>query len=147
MQNVFHYIISVILLLSFPVMFEKVGGQSEDTLSAISPKLFDANGNELNGTIVPDKQVILSANLSKSLDDHRSSVAIFEIIDSNDVAIYLAWQTIDVPSNGTREIGVSWLSGNEGNYELKVIHVLTLVNPGLIYGSGSSNFTIIDARS
>lgn len=149
MNGVTPYFLCLILLLSFPAMLGRVNGQLEEetlTVLPISPKLSDVDGNELNGTIIPGRQIILSANLSKSLDDHRSSIVIFEIIDSNDVAIYLAWQTIDVPSDGAKEVGVSWLSDQAGNYELKVLHVLTLVNPGLIYGGGTSSFTILNDR-
>jgi len=112
------------------------------TVLSISPKLSDVDGNALDGMLVPGTQIILSAILSKSVDHNRSSVVFFEIIDSNDVAVYLAWQIIEIPADGAAEVGVSWLSCKAGNYELKVIHVLSLVNPGKIYGAGTGNFTI-----
>lgn len=135
------------MLLSFPAMLGMAAGQSEDSLEVlpISPTLFDADGKELDGAVLPGRQVILSASLSKSLDGGRPSIAIFEIRDSNGVTIYLAWQTIDISPQGAKEVGVSWLSGKAGNYELRVLHIPNLVNPGKIYGHGIYNFTVIDA--
>jgi hypothetical protein len=109
----------------------------------ISPVILDTHGKQLNNTIIAGRQVILSANFINDSDKVRPSVAIIEVRNSTGIAVYVTWQVSELRPHSSSQVGVSWLPAKTGNYEIKVFHIPTLDKPGMIFGAGKSEVTVI----
>lgn len=138
-------VLAILPALSLLSVAEEVKGQPNDSGMPLSirPDVYDIGGKKLSETVVLGRQLLLSANFTNDSSQPKPSVAIFEVKDSEGVVVYLAWQDSEIPPSSSKLVGVSWLPASTGMYEIEIFHLPNLINPGIIYGFGDAQVTII----
>lgn len=99
-------------------------------------KVYYSLGNDLNGTIMVGQQGVLFAKFPNTSDQKQHAVMFFQVRDSEDVTIFLAWQETDIPVGSFTDVGVLWTAPQEGQYEVLALPVTNLTNPWPLYNIG-----------
>lgn len=136
---------SLLLISSGAENSASVISQSKSTITVLptdTPKidcessgvlLHDLLVRNLQGEIIKEtvrgSQVVLEATVTNYCDnlDNQLSITLFEVRDSNGLAIYLTWRNEMISSSQERPLGSSWLAYAEpGDYTVRAFHISNL---------------------
>jgi hypothetical protein len=95
-----------------------------------------------SGEISAGQQVALSSTVRSPFDTELTFVAILEIRDSNDITVFIGWQSGTLHRDSPAEIGMSWIPQDRGEYEARMFIVSDLQNPRVLSGVTSSQVTV-----
>jgi len=121
----------------FSVLIGGTGGE----VTVIPPAAEDVSGNPVS-EINAGKQVILTTTVTNVNAQSQPFVALIEVRDSNDITVYLAWQTGTLPANGKADIGLSWTPDFADSYEVRTFAISSLSNPQILSEISSSQITV-----
>ncbi len=101
----------------------------------------DAQGNAVS-QVLAGQQVVLSTTVKNNEAGSTSYAAIVEVRDSNDITVYLNWQTGTLTANGETGIGLSWTPDQPGKYTVKVYVLSGLANPRILSQTVTSTINV-----
>ena len=84
----------------------------------------------------------LSTTVTNNNNDQEVFVALIEVRDSNDVTVFLSWQSGNLESRGTTDISVAWLPDNAGLYQVRTFVLSSLGNGEVLSPVATSDFTV-----
>jgi hypothetical protein len=88
-----------------------------ETTKVGTPIVQNMAGSE--GPFSVGSSLTLSTNVTNNNNDQQLFVALIEVRDSNDVTVFLSWQTGTLEPRASADIAVSWLSNNVGTYQIR----------------------------
>lgn len=115
------------------------GGTGTTTPGA--PSVQDSSGVELDD-VSAGQQVVLATIIINNVDEPTPFTALIEVRDSNDVTVYLAWQTGVLAAGGQSEVGLSWTPENPGDYTVRTFVISDLDNPRVLSLVVESDITV-----
>jgi hypothetical protein len=101
----------------------KTGIETTDVARPIAKNMAGNSGPFSAGT-----SLTLSTTITNNNSDQEAFVALIEVRDSNDVTVFLSWQSGNLESRGTTNISVAWLSNNAGAYQVRTFVLSSLGN-------------------
>jgi hypothetical protein len=111
------------------------------TTTVTPPELQDVTGQVLD-EVSAGQQVVLATSVRNNNAGPQPFVALIEVRDSNDVTVFLAWQTGTLPANGQTQVGLSWTPDIAGDYEVRTFVISDLNNPQVLSEVSTSNITV-----
>jgi len=119
------------------VLIGGTGGEATVT----PPAAEDVSGNPVS-EINAGEQVILTTAVTNENAQSQPFVALIEVRDSNDITVYLAWQTGTLPANGRADIGLSWTPDFADTYEVRTFVISSLSSPQILSEIATSQITV-----
>lgn len=118
-----------------------IGGGGGGDVTVMAPAVEDSSGNPVS-EVTTGRQVILTTTLTNAKAGSQPFVALMEVRDSNDVTVYLAWQTGTLPPNGHSDIGLSWTPDFSGSYTARTFAISSLSNPSILSEISTTTITV-----
>ncbi len=115
------------------------GGQ--DSTVASPPQAQDVSGKPIS-EVKAGQQVVLTTTVINKNDQAQPFVALIEVRDSNDVTVYLAWQTGTLNPSGQANIGLSWTPDNSDSYTVRAFVISSLDKPTILSKVAQSPITV-----
>ncbi len=106
------------------------------------PMFYDMAGNLIHNSTVGYPVMILT-NFTNAKQVSQSVTFLFEVRDANGVTQYLAWQITTAPPMGTKSAGVSWISDEAGEYQIRMFVLSNLTNPQVLSPVETANFIVM----
>lgn len=88
-----------------------------ESTDVTTPLIADMAGN--SGPYVAGSSLTLSTSIANNNEQLQPFVVLFEVRDSNDVTVFLAFQSGTLDPNGSVGIGVLWQPPNGGAFEVR----------------------------
>jgi len=104
----------------------KTGIATTDVAAPIAKNMAGSSGPFLVGT-----SLALSTTVTNNNNAQQPFVALIEVRDSNDVTVFLSWQSGTLEPRGTTDIAVSWLPYNIGTYQIRTFTLSSIGTEGV----------------
>ena len=116
----------------------RVGGPAA-TLTVPQPQM---GAGQLLTQIKSGEQVILSTTVTNGNSAQQPYAVIAEVRDSNNITVYLQWQTGTLPPAGSTGVGMSWTPDTQGTYTIRMFVMTSVANPQVLSATSSSTLTV-----
>ena len=121
--------------------------------TALSPtpvplSILDSEGNCVDtSSIKSGSQIVLSRPYHNSRIVAQDFVILFEIRDSSGVSIQIAWQGGLAAAGAEKEVGVSWIAPDVGDYQVRTFVISNLTNPEVLTQVTTTNVFVIEGEN
>ena len=120
--------------------------------AALSPtpvplSIRDSDGNLVDtSSIMSGSQLVLSRSYHNSESFEREILMLFEIRDSSGISIQIAWQVGLVAAASDKEVGISWIAPDIGDYQIRTFVISNLTSPEVLSEVTATNITVVEGN-
>lgn len=112
-----------------------------------NPVIKDNEGELVDPTsLVSGNQVTVYRTFRNDDDITRDFVMLIEIRDGEGITIHLTWQNAQMGPYSQREVGISWLLPDPGDYMLRTYAVSNLTHPQVLSDVETSEITVLQSQ-
>ena len=117
------------------------------SLTPVPLSIRDSDGNFVDASSIRSgSQLVLSRSFHNSESSEREFLMLFEIRDSTGVSIQIAWQEGLVAAAGDKEVGVSWIAPDIGEYQIRIFVISNLTNPEVLSEVTATNIIVLEGK-
>jgi hypothetical protein len=132
--------IALILIIGFSAM-QGARGQTDRT--AILPVVHGPRGNIVDHGAV-GYQLDISPVVSNTFGTPQQALTIFEVRDSTDITIMIAWQENVVNPSEPKKASVVWTPRQSGDYQIRTFSISNFTNPIILSFPAAIDFPVFD---
>jgi hypothetical protein len=109
-----------------------------------APTFRNTAGEPMDRTsISSESQVMVYQTFHNNDRLSRNLLMLFEIRDVEGVSIYIAWQIAQVDPESSKEVGISWVAPNPGEYQIRTFPISNFTNPEVLGSVEFADFAVI----